>query len=134
MDVVTHSASEEYDFQRWEDATAVLSGTDSVVLTKLYLSKELGFLTDSAEPRMLAAYDAFCAAHRFDVFQSYSKALLVEGFKERILCLSNAAQLPWWVNSRVYWVASVFLLNLPYRQAMDWNTSVIRHTITKNID
>lgn len=133
VNVTTHQASEDYSFTRWEDATAVLSGTDSVELTKLHLSKELGFLTDDGETQMLAAYNAFCAAHNFDVLQSYRKDLRITNFKERILCLSNVGQVPWWVSTLWYWVASVLLMNLPYRQYLDWITGIIRHTITKKI-
>lgn len=131
--VVTHTASEEYPFTQWEDATAALSGTDSVTLTKLHLSKELGFLTDAGKQRMVAAYMAFCAAHCFDAFQSYTKELHILGFKERILCLRNVDEAPWWAGSGVYWVASLLMVNVPYRMFLDWNTGIVRHTITKKI-
>lgn len=108
-------------------------GTDSVKLTKLHLSKQLGFLTDTGEQRMLAAYDSFCADHCSDELQSYTRELLILGFKERILCLRNVDEVPWWVGSCVYWVASLLLVNVPYRQFLDWNTGVVRHTITKKI-
>ncbi|CAM9205924.1 unnamed protein product, partial [Ectocarpus fasciculatus] len=80
--VITHTADEEYSFTQWEDATGVLSGTDSVELTKLYLSKELAFLTDAGEQRMTAAYESFCAANRRDVHQDYNREIRIEGFKE----------------------------------------------------
>ncbi|CAM9782720.1 unnamed protein product, partial [Ectocarpus fasciculatus] len=132
--VVTHSASEEYSFTRWEDATGPLSGTDSVRLTKLHLSKELGFLTDAAEQRLLAAYGSFCAANRRDLFQDYNKELQLEGFKERIMCFRNVDEAPCWVSSCGYWVASLLLLlNVPYRLCIDWKTGIVRHTITKKI-
>lgn len=131
--VVTHSASAEYPFTQWEDATAALSGTDSVRLTKLHLSKELGFLTDAGEQQMRAAYSAFCRAHNFDVCQSYTQDLHILGFKARILCLRNVDESPWWVGSCVYWIASLLMANVPYRMFLDWNTGVVRHTITKKI-
>ncbi|CAM9911888.1 unnamed protein product [Ectocarpus sp. 12 AP-2014] len=100
--VVTHSANEEYHFTHWEDATGPLLGTDSVRLTKLHLSKELGFLTDAAEQQLLAAYGSFCAANRRDVFQTYKKELQLEGFKERIMCFRNVDEAPCWVSSCGY--------------------------------
>lgn len=126
--VVTHTASEEYPFTQWEDATAALSGTDSVKLTKLHLSKELGFLTDDGEQQMLAAYSAFCAAHCFDAFQSYTTELHILGFKERILCLRNVDEVPWWAGSGVYWIASLLVANVPYRMFLDWNTASRRRS------
>ena len=132
--VTTHTASEDFPFTRWEDATtAVLSGADSVSLTKLHLSRELGFLTDVAEQRLLAAYNFFCAANCSDAYQSYNKELLIAGFKERILCLRNVDEVPCWVGSGWYWIATLLLLNVPYRQFLDWNTGVVRHTIAKKI-
>ena len=131
--VVTHTASDEYPFTRWEDTTPALPGTNSAKLTKLHLSKKLGFLTDAAEQQTLAAYDAFRAAHRFDVHQSYTRELYIEGFKERILCLRNVDRVPWWVGSGAYWVASLLMANVPYRQFLDCNTGTARHTITKKI-
>ncbi|CAN0289392.1 unnamed protein product, partial [Ectocarpus sp. 12 AP-2014] len=132
--VVTHSANEEYHFTHWEDATGPLLGTDSVRLTKLHLSKELGFLTDAAEQQLLAAYGSFCAANRRDVFQTYKKELQLEGFKERIMCFRNVDEAPCWVSSCGYWVASLLLLlNVPYRMCIDWKTGIVRHTIIKKI-
>ena len=131
--VVTHTASEDYPFTQWEDATAVLSGTDSVSLTKLHLSKEMDFLTDVAEVQLLAAFDSFCAANVYDRDQSYSKRLNLAGFKERILCLRNVDEVSCWVSSCGYWTASLLLFNVPYRQILDWNTGIVRHTIIKKI-
>lgn len=131
--VVTHSANEKYPFTQCEDATAVLSGADSVTLTKLHLSKEVGFLTDAGEQRYDVAYNLFCAANCRDVFQSYDRYLSIPGFKKRVLCVRNVDKIPIWVGSCCYGIASLLLLNVPYRMLLDWNTGIVRHTITKKI-
>lgn len=134
MDVFTHRAAESYPFIEWEDGTLALSGTDLVPLTKLHLSKELGFLSDAGRHHMQASYDKFCAENRKDDFQAFSNTFYVPGFKERILCLKDEGKAPWWVGSCQYWIASVLLMNVPFRMFLDWSTGIVRHTIVKNID
>lgn len=133
--VITHTANEEYSFTQWEDATGSLSGTDSVELTKLYLSKELGFLTDAGEQKMTAAYESFCGANREDTFQYYRQEIQIEGFKERTMYIKNNVGEPpsCWVSSYGYLVASLLLVNVPYRHWLEGKTRVVRHTIIKKI-
>ena len=131
--VVTHTATEEYMFERWEDATPVLPGTDEVKLTKLHLSKELGFMSDESRDKFFADFNAFCAENCFDRYQDFTRKMTIEGFKEHVLCFRNASESPWWVSSGGYWVASILLMNVPYRVLLDWQTGIVRHTITKKI-
>eukprot|EP00752_Nemacystus_decipiens_P011517 g10226.t1 len=134
VNVYTHSAAESYPFTEWEDGTLALSGTDSVSLTKLHLSKELGFLSDAGRHHMQAAYDTFCDENRKDDLQIFSNSFYVPEFKERILCVKEEGQVPWWVGSCAYWFASILLMNVPYRAFLDWNTGIVRHVIVKKID
>ncbi len=131
--IVSHTASEEYPLAQWEDATMELPGMDSAMLTKLHLSKEYGFLTEVGKRRLLDAYSAFCAANRRDNFQSFKQELHIAGFKEEILCPRTANGVPWWVGSGVYWIASLLLFNVPYRQLLVWKTETVHHAIIKNI-
>lgn len=112
----------------------MLPGTDSVEeLAKLYLSKELGFLTDAAEQKMTAAYESFCAANRRDLFQNYQQEIHIKGFKELSMWIKNLGEPSCWVSSYGYLVASLLLVNVPYRHWLDWKTGIIRLTITKKI-
>lgn len=134
MEVITHHAEENYLFTEWEDTTRPLSGTGIVLLTKLHLSKKLGFLSDSGSHHMNEAYDRFCNENRRDAFQLFANKFFVPGFKERILCRKDEGKAPWWVGSCAYWLASLLLMNVPYRMFLDWNTGIIRHQIVKKID
>lgn len=134
MEVVTHTAAESYPFTAWEDATIALSGTDLVPLTKLHLSKELGFLSEAGRDDFVNAYEKFCADNKKDAMQIFTNKYYIPGFKERILCVKEEGKAPWWVGSFGYWTASLLLMNVPYRLLLDWNTGIVRHTMVKNID
>lgn len=88
--VVTYSASKQYLFTTWEDATGELTGTDEVNLTKLHLKKELGFLSETSKDRFFADYEVFCEGNKRDVHQMFSWNMDLSGFKARLLCFRYA--------------------------------------------
>ncbi|CAN0503614.1 unnamed protein product [Ectocarpus sp. 12 AP-2014] len=57
-----------------------------------------------------------------------------QGFKELSMWIKNLGEPSCWVTSYGYLVASLLLVNVPYRHWLDWKTGIVRLTITKKED
>lgn len=131
--VVSHQATEGYAFKEWEDKTAAIEGLNEVNMTKVHLSKALEFLTATAEREYEAAFLDFQNRNKMDTHQSYSKPINIEGFKERLLCVSDQFQGHCLATATGYRIATVLLLNVPYRIWFDLCTGVVRLSVVKRI-
>ena len=132
--VVTHRARQEYAFTEWEDTTADVEGLDAVNMTKFHLEKKLEFSTPAARSRYVTSYQEFCNQHRMDAHQDFNNIFGLEGFKERLLCVSNDCRSPWMATHAAYVASTMMLMNAPYRAWFDLNTGVVRHTVVKRIN
>ena len=48
--------------------------------------------------------------------------------------MGNAEEeVPWWAGKLAYWVATVAMLNLPFKLWVDCRTAVVRYSVVKYI-
>ena len=57
----------------------------------------------------------------------------VNGFRKRICAYTNSKYRSWWMNSKLYWLSSIFGLTWIFRIIFNFNTTECKYTIKKLI-
>lgn len=125
--------TEEYTFGRWRDETAVLPNLDGCDMTKLYLTKDYGFIDGAAETRHSREFAGFKLRTPRDVNMDFSNYAVIPGLKERTLCYVNVSGPPGWVNLPCFIAASALMCTLPYRMLFDRSVAEQTHLVYKLI-
>ena len=107
--------------------------TQQYLMTKLYLVKDYGFLDEATRAHHDATFADFKLRTPWDVHQSFTNSLTIEGFKERTLCYIDDAGPPEWVNLWCYILVSIFSFSVVYRMALDRIVATMNHDIYKSI-
>jgi hypothetical protein len=131
----THAGSETYQFTRWQDCTAPLPQLNQQYrLTKLYLSKNYGFLDEAAQQHHDDSFSDFQYRTPWDVHQSFDRDLGIAGFKSRTLCCIDDDGPPSWVNLPLYLLVSITTLSIFFRMALDNIKVTKKHGVLKRIE
>lgn len=129
----SRTGTEGFAFTRWKDNTAPLPSLDGCDMTKLYLSKDYGFLDDATADQHASALQSFKNRTPWDVNMDFSTYVVISGFEERTLCYVDEAGPPAWVNLPCFILASLLFLTVPYRIALDRHVAEQGHTVHKLI-
>ena len=104
------------------------------VVTRLRLSKSFEFINDQLKAEHEAKFKSFHWNSKRDEKIDTFQEVHFQGFLERILVVPDNIHKPIWMNKAFFWIATFFLMSLPYQLLFKWKTEKIQYGIKKRID
>ena len=106
----------------------------SNVVTRVKLTKCFDFIDDQLKAEHKAKFKAFYWNSKRDKNIDTREDVHLPGFHERILVVPDGKRNPFWMNIVCFWIATFFLMSLPYQLLFKWKTEKIQYCIKKSID
>jgi len=113
--VNTWSATENFRFNHWSDASPALGGMGQFRLTKLKLNKRYVFANQFTKNEFNRQKVSFKENNRRDTHQDFSESFIVPGFKDRLLCEAVKGDKPGCLNAEYYCLFHLLFLGPCYR-------------------
>ena len=104
------------------------------VVTRLRLKKSFEFIDDQLKAEHEAKFKSFHWNSKRDEKIDTFQEVHFQGFLERILVVPDNVRKPIWMNKACFWIATFFLMSLPYQLLFKWKTEKIQYGIKKRID
>lgn len=116
----THSAWAIYTPYYWEDISSPFPDIGSASLTRLTFEREFVFADDESRSHFRSAKQQFIHANRKDAHYEFTEVLDTPGFQRKVLACKDSAEVPWWLSSWCYYIASALCLTIPFRFFFAW--------------
>ena len=106
----------------------------SDVVTRVKLTKSFEFIDDHLKAEHEAKFKAFYWNSKRDEKIDTREEVHFSGFHERILIVPDGKHKPIWMNKVCLWIATFFLMSLPFQLLFKWRTEKVQYCINKRID
>ena len=106
----------------------------SNLVTRMKLTKCFDFIDDQLKAEHKAKFQSFHMNSWRDEEIDTREEVHFPGFTERILVVPDNEGKPIWMNKACFWIATFFLMSLPYQLLFKWKTEKIQYCINKRID
>jgi hypothetical protein len=116
----THSAWAIYTPYYWEDISSPFPDIGSASLTRLTFEREFVFADDESRSHFRSAKQQFIHSNRKDAHYEFTEVLDTPGFQRKVLACKDSAEVPWWLSSWCYYIASALCLTIPFRFFFAW--------------
>lgn len=113
--VDTHSASQHYRFDAWDDVSGKLPSLTDYKLTKLTIGKQWMFADAFTEADYHQRRSWFIQFNDRDMHYDFSTKLRIPGHREKILAEVKPGSTPCFLNIGWYWMMNLLGLSLCFR-------------------
>ncbi|GAV01479.1 hypothetical protein RvY_12185 [Ramazzottius varieornatus] len=130
----TWSGSQPFLFSScWDASPPDMSGLGQYKQTRIKFYKTFAFEDPNTEMSFIAQRDGFVAANRWrDIHYDFTEEFTVPGFQTAVVA-STTTERPFYLKKRYYFLAVLFLMELPYSFCLKKGCPVSRFTYKKII-